>query len=61
MERIDMLGDSFLFRVARALRAYLAESAPKGPAYFAARRCKVSITHLLPLRDGWRFFRSAPP
>ena len=55
MERIDMLGDSFLFRVARALRAYLAETAPEGARYVAARRYEVSISHLLPLGDGWRF------
>jgi hypothetical protein len=29
-----MLGDSFLFRVARALRAYLAEDASTGHALF---------------------------
>src|SRR3979411_2442556 len=32
MERIDMLGDSFLFRVTRALRAYLAGVVPTGHA-----------------------------
>jgi hypothetical protein len=51
-----MLGDSFLFRVARAQRAGLQELHRRGPRDFAARRCKVSITHLLPLLgDGWRF------
>ena len=55
MERIDMLGDSFLFRVARALRAYLADMHRRGTSFFAARRYKVSISHLLPLGDGWRF------
>jgi len=59
MERIDMLGDSFLFRVARALRAYLAETAPEGARYVAARRYEVSISHLLPLGDGWRVVLSA--
>jgi hypothetical protein len=51
-----MLGDSFLF-------ASHARSVPachkvhgRGLRDFAARRCKVSITHLLPLLgDGWRF------
>ena len=56
MERIDMLGDSFLFRVARALRAYLGRKCTDGARLiFAARRYKVSIIHLLPLGDGWRF------
>ena len=50
-----MLGDSFLFRVARALRAYLADMHRRGTSFFAARRYKVSISHLLPLGDGWRF------
>ena len=55
MERIDMLGDSFLSRVARALRAYLVKRGTDGArVVFAARRCKVSISHLLPLGDGWR-------
>ena len=56
MERIDMLGDSFLFRVARALRAYLGRKCTDGARLiFAARRYEVSIIHLLPLGDGWRF------
>ena len=55
MERIDMLGDSFLFRVARALRAYLGRKCTDGARLIsplAGTRCRSFTSYRW---DGWRF------
>src|SRR3954469_22780510 len=51
-EWVDMLGNSFLFRVRTLQRARVVrDTRRRGMRGCAARRCKVSTTHLLPLES----------